>query len=525
MSRRICFFIAVIFLFSWLAGGCSDGSGQVFRMDIFSQPESLDPQTAAEDDQYLILLNTMEGLLKTDEDQQLVCGAAQSYTVSDDRLKYTFTLRDDMLWSDGKTAVTAYDYEFAFCRLLDPQTRSPHAEDFLSIQGANESLNGWISPRDIGVKATNAKTLEITLNREDPVFLPLLATCAAMPCNEIFFNSCRGKYGVSSEFLLFNGPFTVSNWSDGEYIQLRKNESYCDADSVKPSSVRLYIRGENDPVRLVEGNVDLAQVPFEKLKDLGRGYKTESFVNTTWAVFPNLQNSFLSNLNVRLSLAAGIDRESLSGDLNPNYVSALWPVPPAISYNGSSYRQRADEIISPAAYQYTAKEYLSLGLKELQTADAPPLTLICPEGNDILLPISKLQRQWQDSLGIFINIQPLPPEDLARRVKEKDYDLVFYSVSAAYDGPESLINLLYGGESISGWQDEGMSDILQNARDATSAQEALENFTLAERRLLENGVVIPLFYETTYISTAPNVDNLRLSPFGCHVYFEDGTKK
>ena len=112
MTKRFCRLLAVLLLLASLLGGCSDKTaGQVFRLDILSEPSTIDPQTASSDEQYLILLNTMEGLLKMDENQTPTEAAAESYAVSADGLTYTFFLRKDMLWSDGKTPVTAYDFQ------------------------------------------------------------------------------------------------------------------------------------------------------------------------------------------------------------------------------------------------------------------------------------------------------------------------------------------------------------------------------------------------------------------------------
>ena len=105
MPNRFCRLIAAFLLLASLLSGCVDQTaGQVFRFDILSEPTSIDPQTASSDEQYLVLLNTMEGLLKMDEAQNPIEAAAESYTVSADGLTYTFLLREGMLWSDGGNA-------------------------------------------------------------------------------------------------------------------------------------------------------------------------------------------------------------------------------------------------------------------------------------------------------------------------------------------------------------------------------------------------------------------------------------
>lgn len=207
MTKRFCRLLAVLLLLASLLGGCSDKTaGQVFRLDILSEPSSIDPQTASSDEQYLILLNTMEAFSKWMKTRPRPRLAAESYAVSADGLTYTFLLRKDMLWSDGKTPVTAYDFQFAFQRLFDPQTQSPAAVNFTCIRGSSAALSGEGSVQDIGVTAQDDDTLVFSLEHLNPSFLSLLTTPAALPCNEDFFRAARGKYGVSDEFMLFNGP-------------------------------------------------------------------------------------------------------------------------------------------------------------------------------------------------------------------------------------------------------------------------------------------------------------------------------
>lgn len=526
MTKRFCRLLAVLLLLASLLGGCSDKTaGQVFRLDILSEPSSIDPQTASSDEQYLILLNTMEGLLKMDENQTPTEAAAESYAVSADGLTYTFFLRKDMLWSDGKTPVTAYDFQFAFQRLFDPQTQSPAAVNFTCIRGSSAALSGEGSVQDIGVTAQDDDTLVFSLEHLNPSFLSLLTTPAALPCNEDFFRAARGKYGVSDEFMLFNGPFFIYSWPEGEYIHMRKNTNYHARDSVIPSAFRLYIREENDLSRLTGGAVDAAAVSFAELETLDETYGAVQFSNILWAILPNLENPALANLSIRQALAAGVDREDLSGYLAQNQQIASVPVPPAVTLGGASYREQAGDSDELDELPYTAAELFQIGLRELAADASPSLTLICPDSGGIPLLLSQLQRQLRDALGVFINIEPLEPSELDSRIASRDYDLALCPVKASYDSPEAVLSQLYGGESLTGWQNDQMAGYMNGAKNASTASGVLSSYRSAERLLTQNGVVLPLFYETSYYVTAPSVTGLRFSPFGCHVSFAEGRKK
>ena len=157
--------------------------------------------------------------------------------------------------------------------------------------------------------------------------------------------------------------------------------------------------------------------------------------------------------------------------------------------------------------------------------DFPSLTLICPDSGGIPLLLSQLQRQWRDTLGIFINIEPLEQSQLDARIASRDYDLALCPVKASYDSPEAVLSQLYGGESLTGWQNDQMSGFMDGAKSASTIAEVLSSYRSAEQLLTQNGFVLPIFYETSYYVTAPSVTGLHFSPFGCHVYFFEGRKK
>lgn len=526
MKKPICMLLALAILPALILSGCADKTaGQVFRLDILSEPVSLDPQIATSDDQALILLNTMEGLLKMDECQKPVPAAAESYTVSPDERTYTFTLRKGMLWSDGETPVTAYDFTFAFRRLLDPKTQSPTAANFTCIRGGAAALSGEGSVQSVGVAAQDAYTLIFTLESPNPSFLSLLTTPAALPCNEDFFLASRGKYGVSDEFMLFNGPFFIHSWVEGNYIHMRKNHSYYAEESVIPAAFRLYIKDSYDLARLLDGAVDATAVSFSDLEKLDETYQTVQFSNILWSVLPNLERPALANLSIRQALSASVDRQALSAHLGENQHPAAMPVPPAVTLGGESYRSQTADAPRSAQPGYTAAELFQIGLKELALEGAPSLTLLCPDRDGIPLLLSHLQRQWRDALGVFINIEPVDAQTFSQRLAGRDYDLVFCPVTASYDSPEAVLSQLCGEGSLTGWQSGEMAEFLAQAKSASTTAGVLSSYRQAEQTLLQNGIVLPLFYETSYYAAAPSVTGLRFSPFGCRVYFLEGRKE
>ena len=147
-----------------------DGSGYVFKISIDSDPKTLDPQLASDSASVAIARNMFVGLLKTLPDGSLAPAAAKGYTIQ---------------------------------RLFDPLTDSPYAKDYFCIKNSQKVNSGELEPYDIGVRAIDDETLEITLEYPNAAFLSLLTRLPASPCNQEFFESCGGKYKCARDFAVW----------------------------------------------------------------------------------------------------------------------------------------------------------------------------------------------------------------------------------------------------------------------------------------------------------------------------------
>ena len=218
MFKRILSILLIsVFLIGTFAA-CGDDDDISLIMPIASDPMCVDPQIAETDVAKTIVLNCYEGLVRLDEEYKIIPGVAESWTVSPDGLTYTFKLRQDTNWQllkaykdvladenymeNFETAVTAYDFEFALRRAVDKTTDSPDAQKLYCIRNARAIHLGDAEKSSLGVKATDAFTLTITLERANPDFLRVLTLPLCMPCNEEFFNSTRAKYGLETKYNL-----------------------------------------------------------------------------------------------------------------------------------------------------------------------------------------------------------------------------------------------------------------------------------------------------------------------------------
>ena len=257
MGKRIVSVLLICILLTVSLSGCfgKTKAGKTFSMPITDEPTSLDPQIADSNAERLVISNCYEGLVTVGADGTIHNGVAESYSVSDNGLVYTFKLRQDAHWalySGHKTllgenyketfdkTVYAQDFVFALQRAVAPQTGSPDAYLFSAISGAQAIFTGAAPVSSLGVQALDNFTVQITLAYADDNLLYALTSPGAMPCDEEFFNLTNGRYGLEAGYTLGNGPFHVSSWQEKTLIKMVHNEDYNGETDVKPSSLTLY---------------------------------------------------------------------------------------------------------------------------------------------------------------------------------------------------------------------------------------------------------------------------------------------
>ena len=203
-----------------LTVGCEqqkpEGANYSFDCALPGNPESLDPQFTSDENSMTVIGNLFTGLMKTDDTGKLENAVAKDYTISADGLKYTFTLRTDCYWffdadedeetdDNELTPVTAHDFEFAFKRIFNPETCSPHKEKYECLKNAGDIISGSADYTELGVKALSDTELVFELEYPNVEFLNALTFTAAMPCNEQFFYDTKGRYGLDDKSVASNG--------------------------------------------------------------------------------------------------------------------------------------------------------------------------------------------------------------------------------------------------------------------------------------------------------------------------------
>ncbi|AUN14901.1 ABC transporter substrate-binding protein [Paraclostridium sordellii] len=233
---------------------------------------SLDMSKATDSLSFSVANNVMEGLVRVNNDGEVVEGIAKEWKSSEDKKTWTFYLRKDAVWSNGDP-VTAKDFEFGFKRTLNPKTASQYGFIMYDIVGAeNYNIGKTTDSNSIGIKAIDNYTLEVKLNRPVNYFDRLMSFPVFFPQNEKFVKEQGDKFGTTEKTTLYNGPFTLTKWKLDDVYIMTKNQGYWDKNIIRLESVNTKIVKEGTAdVNLYEnGDVDFIGISNEfidKYKD------------------------------------------------------------------------------------------------------------------------------------------------------------------------------------------------------------------------------------------------------------------
>ena len=242
-----------------------------FNITSSADLPSLDSSKTTDFYSFDVLNNIMEGLTRVDKDGKIVEAMATSWKTSEDKKTWTFTINDKAYWSNGDK-VTAHDFEYAWKRTLNPDTASQYGFIFYDIVGAEDYSLGKASSDDVGVKALDDNTLQVTLVRPVNYFDRLVGFPVFFPQNQKFVESKGDKYGTTKDDILANGPFELTRWKLEDQYTLTKNEKYWDKDVVKLQTVNTKIvKDSSTGINLYEAgevdSIDLAAEQIDKYKD------------------------------------------------------------------------------------------------------------------------------------------------------------------------------------------------------------------------------------------------------------------
>ena len=521
------------------AAGSTEAGETGFTVQLGPNPETLDPALNASIDGGNTLLTIEEPLLIIDENNEVQPGQAESYTVSEDGLTWTFTLRDGLKWSDGSD-LTAADFEYSFKRIASPDTAAPYAETVVGmIDGYQDAIGNpdadgnmttdpdWDA---LNVHASeDGKTLTIQLSYPCSYFDKLAAFVTTAPVQQATVEANGDAWCTEPDTFICNGPYMITEWTPSERIVLSKNPYYVggwDSSKIVSDTITLLLLEDSSASYAAynSGEAQLVKdVPTDEIPSLTRAEDGGDFyldeIMGTYYITLNDQKEPFTDVRVRKALSLAIDRDYVANTIMQGiYTPATALVGPGIVDNEGYFMDNANggEPYIGDDYEANLEEAKQL-MAEAGYPDGEGFPTITYSANDAgyHIPVAEYLQQAWGELGITMNIDKVEWSSFIPMRRAGDYDISRNGWSMDYNDPSNMLELFTtnNGNNDGKYANPAFDQVIEDSRVADKAAH-FEKLHEAEDILMNDAACIPVAYYNDFWLQSPSLKGTWHSPYG-----------
>jgi len=498
-------------LLSLPSTACLPFSGQGVLRLWDTGPLTLDPAISADMSSHTYVMQIFSGLVRLDQELNIVPDIAESWEESLDGKTYTFHLRQGVKFHNGRD-VKAADFKYSWERACDPATGSGTAATYLGdIVGAKDMLAGKTGEIS-GVEVTDDYTLQVTIDAPRAYFLDKLAYPTAFVVDRADVESGQNWWREPNG----TGPFKLKEWNEGQQLILEGSQLYY-GEPAKLEQVVFYLLA-GAPMALYEtGQIDVTLVStsyIDRVRDATGPFYPQLAVTPELSLyyigFNNAQPPF-DDVNVRRAFSQVVDKERIAEVILRDMVGVADGIlPPGMpGYNEALERldydvEKAKELIAASRYE--------------DVSNLPPITLTLEGyGNYIPRYLGAIVQEWQQNLGVEISVRQLEPDIFTYNLKQEKDDMFILGWIADYPDPHTFLDILFytGSENnIFGYSNLDLDALLDQAAIEQDRAVRLAMYQQAEQLVVDDAPCLPLFHGTNYILVKSYVKGYELSPLG-----------
>ncbi|WP_281869287.1 peptide ABC transporter substrate-binding protein [Brevibacillus parabrevis] len=493
----------------------SAGKPQVFRANLTSEPSTADPGLAKDATSGAVVRATFDGLTRLDKDAKPMNSVASDVKISDDKRVYTFTIRDSK-WSNGDP-VTAHDFEYAWKRVLNPKLGAEYAYQLYYIKNAEKVHTGKAQATELGVKALDDKTLEVTLENPTPFFLELTAFYTYYPVDKKVAEA-NPNWANEAATHVSNGPFKMTGWEHKSKIVLEKNENYWDKDAVKLDRIEFaMIEDDNTALSMFDNNEldwagqPLGGLPTDAIPSLKEAGKLVVHPKATMYWYKiNTTKGPLKNAKIRKALAYAVDRQSIVDNITQvGQVPTMGMLPQSMIIKPEGYFRDNDI--------ETAKKMLAEGMQELGVTTLPTITMSYNPTDRHKKIAEAMQDQWKRNLGIDVKLAIKEFKVHLQDLHELNYEIGRLGWNADFNDPINYLEMFRDaktGNNDTGWEDERYKELLKQSALESDPEKRKQLFAEAEQIFMDAMPVIPLFTDVDVWVQSDKVRGVQVDGLG-----------
>lgn len=502
-------------------------------VSVGAEPNTLDPAGYRTVDDATILSHLFEGLITVNEEGTPVPGQAETYTFSENNTVCTFTLRENLTWSDGKP-LKASDFVYAWRRAICmKEEETSNSYMFSIIKGYREALDLDCGPeetrvvdaRKLCVSAPDDRTLVVELDGAYDAFLLMCSMPALFPVRQDVVEQ-GGSWDNQPNTLVCNGPYMMTAWKHGSYIRLSKNTGYRNAAAIGPETIEFVLGGNSLSMlsAFQKGELMFADtVPYTELGQLQNSdeYYNYGELGAAYLGF-NTTRSPMDDPRVRKALSLAINRDyickwvTMNGDTAATALicDGIADADPYVEFRaaGNSYfgtsgykkqMQEAKDLLAQAGYP---------GGKGL-----PTLTYLTLNGAKEVAVANAIASMWKENLGVECSIVAGTDVEFNDKKIQQGYDVINDQYVDTFNDPAVILQRFESGhaQNVSLYQSEDYDALLALAKETEDKRERYRLYHRAEELLMTDAAVCPIYFlhYENYVKRN-GVDGFYITPTG-----------
>ncbi|MEI0610185.1 peptide ABC transporter substrate-binding protein [Brachyspira pilosicoli] len=485
--------------------------------------QSIDPAINDETYGFIYINHAFEGLLTKDINGKIVGGSSDKWEISEDKLKYTFHIREDAKWSDGKK-LTADDFVYSYRRVVDPKTASPIAYLMYYIKNAKD-INIGKKPIDtLGVTAIDENTLTIELENPTLYFEDILASGGCyVPVREDIINKYGDDWTWNPESYIGNGAYKMTERKPDELIAFELNTNYWDYKNQVAKKINFVLIADEyislNAVRTGDVDFSINAPPIGEIESLIKeNLMAVSDIIGVYYLDLNNKDKTLSDKRVRKALSLAIDRNYIVSNIGyGKLIAAESFVPPVVKGLEKSFREESSNFIIANNYSNNIIEAKKL----LAEAGYPngenfPILEVKVSSGFYTTVLEAIQEMWKNNLNIDVVVRTEESKITLPFRQSGKYQMARTSWTGDYNDPLTMLQIMTSESDInySGFSNERYDYLINFATTSTNEKDRMEALKEAEAILFEEMPIIPFIYRTDFLVVNPKLKNYIDDPLG-----------
>lgn len=528
--RKIIALIVLIALSLTMISGCggstTTSTAKAISAAIGAEPKTLDPSLNNALDGGTYINCAFEGLTTYDRNSKVVAGTSDKWEVSDDGTVYTFHIRNDAKWSDGKD-VTAKDFVYSWQRSVDPKTAADYAYYLYFVKNGEAINGGNADVSTLGVKAVDDKTLEVTLEAPCPFFTEIVAFPTLVPLREDIVSANSEKWSLDPKTYIGNGPYVLKSWEHDSKLVFEKSDNYWGKSDVVAEKIEWFLM--NDPNAMLgafkNGQILLTNtIPTEE-------YEAEKAAGNL-QILPMLGTYYLDLVNTKTPFDNAKVRRAVSLAIDRNYIvekvtkGGQLPASGYVPYGITDVSLSPDFRTVGGDFYSVKPEDLEKNIAEAKSLLAeggypdgkgfPKVTFGVNTGSNHEIIAEAIQQMLKTNLGIEVEIQAQEWNVFQQSRKDGVFNINRNGWIGDYMDPSTFLDMFTtnNGQNNSKYSNPNYDNAIKAARTETDTAKRIQLFHDAEKLLMDDMGIVPIYFYTNPLEISKNLQDYVVTPLG-----------